>query len=332
MQKYKDFTSAIIITGGAGFIGSYLCEHYLNKKYQVFCVDNLITGQKNNIAHLLKNKNFKFLQADITKQATIKKIESLTTDRHSPITILHFASPAGPHPTSPKSYLQLPVKTYLVNSYATHLLLKLAKDIKADFVFASTSEVYGDPKEHPQKESYFGYVNPIGPRSCYDESKRFGEMATITYSEKHHLKSKIIRIFNTYGPRMNPEDGRAIPLFISQALKNQTVTIFGDGNQTRSFCYIDDLVSGIAKIVEKGRPGEVYNLGNPDEITINQTVKKIISLINSSSDIVHKDKLKDDPQRRCPDIAKIKKQTGWHPKISFETGLKKTIKYFSEND
>lgn len=317
----------VLITGGAGFIGSHLSEKLLNLNYQIVCLDNLITGQKKNIAHLLKNPNFKFIEADVANKKTYQLLNIKDQNFNY---ILHLASPAGANPHSPLSYYQLPIKTYLVNSIGTHYLLQLVKKTGAEFLFASTSEVYGNPKKHPQKETYFGNVNPVGPRSCYDESKRFGEMATITYSKKHNLKSKIIRIFNTYGPKMNPDDGRAVPLFITQALKNKPIIIYGTGKQTRSFCYIDDLVKGIIQVIDKGKPREIYNLGNPEETTINQIVEKIISLVNSKSKITHKKELKDDPQKRCPDINKVK-QLNWQPEISLDEGLQKTIKYFRRN-
>jgi len=318
----------IIITGGAGFIGSHLCEKFLKDRCSVVCVDNLITGQKKNINHLLKNQNFHFLQADITQKKTIKKILAISRQPSAINYILHFASPAGPNPHSPLSYYQMPIKTYLVNSLATHRLLRLAQKIKAGFLFASTSEIYGSPLEHPQKETYFGNTNPVGPRACYDESKRFGEMAAMTFAKKYQLPAKIIRIFNTYGPRMNPQDGRAIPTFITRALTNQPITIFGSGRQTRSFCYISDLVEGIMKVVEKGQNGQVYNLGSPEEVTINKTAELIIKLTNSRSKLKHQTGLQDDPQKRCPDISKAKKELGWQPVINFEKGLKKTISWF----
>jgi nucleoside-diphosphate-sugar epimerase len=320
-----------VVTGGAGFIGSHLCDYFINKGNKVICLDNLLTGQKKNIAQLLNNPNFHFLEADVVKQSTIKKIESLITHYSLLITdILHFASPAGPHPTYPLSYFKLPIKTYLVNSIGTHYLLELARKHKATFLFASTSEVYGDPIEHPQNESYLGNVNTLGPRACYDESKRFGEMATYTFFKKYKLNAKIVRIFNTFGPKMNPKDGRAIPVFITQALKNAPITIFGTGKQTRSFCYIDDLTDGIIKTIEKGKPGEAYNLGSADEKSINETVEIILNSTKSQSKVVYRPGIKDDPKRRCPDISKAKKKLGWSPKVDFQQGLKKTIEYFKK--
>jgi len=328
-----------IVTGGAGFIGSHLCDYFIKQDKKVICVDNLCTGQKKNINHLLNNPNFHFIQADIVKQSTIKKIQSLITNHqppdHSPVTshqspttILHFASPAGPHPSSTLSYLQMPIKTYLVNSLGTHRLLKLAKKINASFLFASTSEVYGDPKVHPQPETYTGNVNTLGPRACYDESKRFGEMTVYTFAKKYKMDAKIVRIFNTYGPRMNPKDGRAIPLFITQALKNKPITIFGNGKQTRSFLYIDDQVNGIAKVLEKGKTAQAYNIGSPQETTINKTVETILNLTGSQSEVKYEKGLKDDPQLRCPDITKAKSELNWQPEIHFKQGVQKTINYF----
>ena len=320
---------SVLITRGTGFIGSHLCEEFIKKEFKVICVDNLITGQKKNIQHLLDNPNFQFINADVSKYSTIKKLSSIINHQSLVINyILHFASPAGPNPNSPKSYIQYPVKTYLVNSIGTHYLLELARKNKAEFIFASTSEVYGDPKQHPQKETYFGNVNPIGPRSCYDESKRFGEMAVATFSKKYKLKAKIIRIFNTYGPKMNPDDGRAIPQFILQALNNKPITIYGRGEQTRSFCFIDDLIKGIILIINKANAGEVFNLGSNKEIQIITLAKMIKKLTNSSSRLEFKPLPTDDPKKRKPDLEKIKKAVNWKPEILIGQGLQKTIKYF----
>lgn len=318
----------VLISGGAGFIGSHLCEEFLNKNFKVICLDNLITGQECNIRHLLKNPNFQFILADISDKKTYQQS---TINNQQFNFILHFASPAGPNPNSPKSYLKYPIETYLVNSFGTHYLLELAKKFKAEFIFASTSEVYGDPKVHPQKENYWGNVNPLGPRACYDESKRFGEMATSTYGKKNNLKTKIIRIFNTYGPKMNPKDGRVIPQFIIQALKGQPLTIYGKGQQTRSFCYIDDLVKGIMLIIEKAKPGSIFNLGNNQEIQISYLANLIKKLTNSNSKIVYKTLPLDDPEKRKPDLNKIKKELSWQPVINIKEGLKKTINWFKDN-
>lgn len=317
-----------LITGGAGFIGSHLCEKFLKQNYKVICVDNLITGQKKNISHLLNNPNFRFIQADVSQPSIINKLSSAIN--HQLSIILHFASPAGPNPHSPKSYLKYPIKTYLVNSLGTHYLLELAKKTKAEFLFASTSEVYGDPLQHPQKEIYFGNVNPIGPRSCYDESKRFGEMATITFGKKYKINTKIVRIFNTYGPRMNPDDGRVIPQFILQALQDKPITIYGDGQQTRSFCYIDDLVKGIMLIVKKAKPYEVFNLGSDQETKIIDLAKIIKQLTGSDSCFTFKPLPIDDPEKRRPDLEKIKKTLGWQSQTNLKEGLKKTITYFKQ--
>lgn len=317
----------VLITGGAGFIGSYLCQQFLEQNYRVICVDNFITGQKKNIITFINKPNFQLIEEDICRPSFYQKIAPFKLSY-----ILHFASPAGPNPHSSKSYLKFPVETYLVNSYATHLLLELAKKNNADFVFASTSEVYGNPLKHPQKENYFGNVNTLGPRSCYDESKRFGEMAAFTFGKLNKINAKIVRIFNTYGPRMNPDDGRVIPRFIIQALKNKPISIYGDGKQTRCFCFINDLIEGILKIVLQAKSYTVYNLGNDKEITINKLAKIIINLTQSQSKIILNPLPQDDPERRKPDLTKITKDLGWRPKTSLEKGLKKTIAFFSMAD
>ncbi|MBU0619009.1 SDR family oxidoreductase [Patescibacteria group bacterium] len=309
----------VLVTGGAGFIGSHLCEALLDKKYQVTCLDNFFTGKRENIGHLAAKTGFQLIKHDASQPLPAKILEEKWQQ------IYHLASPAGPHPTAPKSYINCPIETYLVNSVGTHQLLKLAKKTQAKFLFASTSEAYGDPKEHPQKESYWGHVNPIGPRACYDESKRFGEMATMVWTKKEKVDGRVVRIFNTYGPRMNVADGRAVILFIDQALKNKDLTIFGNGRQTRSFCYVDDLVKGLIAAMEKLAAGKVVNLGNPDEININQLAKTIITATKSKSKIVYQPAVKDDPQRRQPDIGRAKKLLAWQPTISLEEGLKKTI-------
>ncbi len=315
----------ILITGGAGFIGSHLCERLLNEKHSVYCFDNLCTGREENIKSLFDNKNFVFKNLNvinpIPKHLIPKKLDF----------ILHFASPAGPHPKSPKSYLKMPISTYLVNSIGTHNLCELALDTKAKLIFSSTSEIYGDPLEHPQKEIYFGNVNPIGERACYDESKRFGEMVISVFNRKYHLPATILRIFNTYGPRMNPLDGRALPLFISQALKGKDLEIFGDGKQTRSFCYIDDLMEGIIqsmKVTDKTL--KVFNLGSQEEITINKLADLIIKLTDSKVSKKYNRRLENDPERRKPDISYAKKVLKWQPKINFLQGLEKTIKAFKK--
>lgn len=312
----------ILITGGAGFIGSHLCEAFTKKGYQVLCFDNLFTGKKENIKHLLENPSFHFYKFDVINPIPEKLLPKNLA------AIFHLASPAGPNPQAPKSYLKFPIETYLVNSIGTHNLCQLALEEKAIFLFASTSEVYGDPQQHPQKESYWGNVDPVTERSCYDEAKRFGETVTSVFARKFSLDTRIIRIFNTFGPKMNPDDGRALPTFILQALKNKPLPIFGDGKQTRSFCFIDDLIEGIIKVFEKGKPGGVYNLGNPEEVTIFEAAKLVKKLTDSSSSFTFKKLPHGDPKKRCPDISKACKELDWQPKVSLETGLKKTIEWF----
>jgi len=305
----------ILVTGGAGFIGSHLCEKLLVGGYQVVCMDNYITGNKRNIEHLEGRKNIEFIEHDVSKYITIE----------GPLDfIMHFASPA-----SPIDYLELPIQTLKVGSLGTHNALGLARAKGAGFLLASTSEVYGDPKIHPQPESYWGNVNPIGPRGVYDEAKRFAEAMTMAYHRVHGIDTKIARIFNTYGPRMRVKDGRAIPAFISQALAGNQITVFGDGSQTRSFCYIDDLVEGIIRLMKSGE-NEPVNLGNPVEMTIRELAGKIIELTGSKSKIVFKPLPVDDPKVRQPDITKAGKILKWEPKVSLDEGLGKTIAYFKE--
>ena len=303
----------VLITGGAGFIGSHLCERLLKEGYQVICMDNLITGKKENISHLLNNTDFKFIQYDVSKYINIE--EDLDY-------ILHFASPA-----SPIDYQLYPIQTLKVGSLGTHNTLGLAKAKKAKYLLASTSEVYGDPLVNPQKEDYWGNVNCVGPRGVYDEAKRFAEAITLAYHRTHKIDTKIARIFNTFGERMRKDDGRAVPNFITQALNNQPLTIYGDGSQTRSFCYIDDLVDGIYKLMFSGL-NEPVNLGNPNEITILNLAKKIIKFANSKSKIVHKPLPVDDPKVRCPDIEKAKSELSWLPQVNLEEALIKTITWF----
>lgn len=306
-----------LVTGGAGFIGSHLCESLLENDYKVICVDNLITGSKKNIEKLLNNPNFEFLEQDVTKS-----IDNLPDVDF----IFHLASPA-----SPVDYQEKPEETLLVNSIGTLNLLNLARDKKAKFLLASTSEIYGDPLEHPQKEGYRGNVNTFGPRACYDESKRFGETATYVYIHKYYIDARIIRIFNTYGPNMQKDDGRVISNFINWALENKDLKIDGDGSQTRSFCFVSDLVDGILKsMFEDKTRGEVFNLGNPDEYKIKELAEKIVDMTGSKSKITLSDNFRtDDPMQRCPDIAKSKTILGWKPKVSLSEGLDKTIKYYS---
>jgi len=307
----------ILVTGGAGFIGSHLCERLLKDGYQVVCLDNFLTGRKENIEPLLSNKRFSFVKADITGESIKYQVSSIKY-------LFHLASPA-----SPKDYQKYPIETLMVNSLGTYKMLELAKKNRARFLLASTSEVYGDPLKHPQKESYWGNVNPIGIRSCYDEAKRFAEALTMTYFRKFNLDIRIARIFNTYGPKMRIDDGRVISNFINQALENKPLTVYGKGTQTRSFCYIDDLVDGLMKIMfQPNLQGQVINLGNPEEYKILQLAELIKKLTGSHSQIVYQSLPTDDPQKRRPDITKAKKLLNWQPKVSLKEGLKKTIEYY----
>ncbi len=304
-----------VVTGGAGFIGSWLCESLLEKGYRVVFMDNLITGKEENIAHLKDNRNLVFIRTDVSKSMEIDE----------PVDYLfHLASPA-----SPVDYQKLPIETMMANSLGTLNALNLAKGKKSRFLLASTSEVYGDPEKHPQEEGYWGNVNPIGPRSCYDESKRFAESLSTAYINQYGMDIRIARIFNTYGPRMRSNDGRVIPNFITQALKGKPITVYGDGKQTRSFCYITEMVDGLEKLMfTEGLSGEVFNLGNPDEFGILQLAEKVKSLVNSGSEIVFRDLPEDDPARRKPDISKIGKRLGWKPSVELGEGLGKTIEWF----
>ncbi|OFV89594.1 MAG: NAD-dependent dehydratase [Acidobacteria bacterium RIFCSPLOWO2_12_FULL_65_11] len=302
----------VVITGAAGFIGSHLAEALLDRDYAVVGVDNLLTGSTANIAHLV-NRDFTFIKHDVTNYLFIE----------GPIDyVLHWASPA-----SPIDYLELPIQTLKVGALGTHKALGLAKEKRATFVLASTSEVYGDPLEHPQKETYWGNVNPVGPRGVYDEAKRFAEAITVAYHRFHGLDTKIVRIFNTYGPRMRINDGRAVPAFISQALRNEDVTVFGDGTQTRSFTYITDLVDGIIKLMLSS-VNDPVNIGNPRETTIEEIARTIIRMTGAKSRIVYKPLPTDDPKVRQPDITRARTLLKWEPKVSLEEGLVKTIEYF----
>jgi dTDP-glucose 4,6-dehydratase len=302
----------VVITGVAGFIGSHLAESLLNRGYAVIGIDNLLTGDTANISHLIKG-DFEFIKHDVTNYIYID----------GPVDyVLHWASPA-----SPIDYLELPIPTLKVGALGTHKALGLAKAKGARFVIASTSEVYGDPLEHPQKESYWGNVNPIGPRGVYDEAKRFAEAMTVAYHRYHGLDAKIVRIFNTYGPRMRVNDGRAVPAFISQALRNEDVTVFGDGSQTRSFTYITDLVDGIIKLMLSD-VNDPVNIGNPREMTIEEIARTIIKMTGASSRIVYKPLPTDDPRVRQPDITRARRLLEWEPKVTLEEGLVKTIDYF----
>jgi dTDP-glucose 4,6-dehydratase len=303
-----------LITGGAGFIGSHLCDYFLSLGHEVICMDNLLTGDISNIAHI-RNQNFLFIKHDVTNYIYVEgKLDYL----------LHFASPA-----SPIDYEKLPIQTLKVGSLGTHKALGLAKEKKATFLLASTSEVYGDPLVHPQSEGYWGNVNPIGPRGVYDEAKRFAEAMTMAYHRFHGVDTRIIRIFNTYGPRMRLEDGRAIPSFITQALRGEDISVFGDGSQTRSFCFISDLVEGIYRVLMAGETRPV-NLGNPQELTILELAKAIVRLTGSRSTIVYTPLPQDDPKRRQPDITRASQLSGWEPKVEFAEGLRETIAYFRE--
>lgn len=303
----------ICIAGGAGFIGSHLCDYALAHGHDVVCVDNFITGNRKNIAHLVGNEHFRVIEHDVTMPLSIDgNLDA----------ILHFASPA-----SPPDYLAHPFETLMVGSFATHHLCELAHRKNAVFFLASTSEVYGDPLQHPQQETYWGNVNSVGPRSVYDEAKRYAEAVTMAYHRYHHLSTRIVRIFNTYGERMRPNDGRAIPNFMCQALNNEPITVFGDGSQTRSFCYVSDLVEGIYKLLLSNESSPV-NLGNPNEMTLKQLAEMIKKLTCSTSKIVYKPLPTDDPKVRKPDITKAKQLLQWEPRIVLDEGLKKTIAWF----
>ncbi|MEQ9441679.1 MAG: SDR family oxidoreductase [Cyclobacteriaceae bacterium] len=305
----------ILITGGAGFLGSHLCDRFLKEGYYVIAMDNLITGNIKNIEHLMHRPDFEYYHSDISNYVHV----SGDLDY-----ILHFASPA-----SPIDYLQMPIQTLKVGSLGTHNCLGLARAKNARILVASTSEVYGDPTIHPQPESYWGNVNPIGPRGVYDEAKRFQEAITMAYHTYHKLETRIIRIFNTYGPRMRLDDGRALPAFLGQALRGQDITVFGDGSQTRSFCYVNDLVEGIYRLLLSDYPHPV-NIGNPDEISIKDFAEEIIKLTGTDQKIVYKPLPKDDPMQRQPDITKAKEILGWEPTVSRSEGLKITYQYFKD--
>jgi len=305
----------ILITGGAGFLGSHLCDKFIGKGYDVICMDNLITGSTDNIAHLIGNEHFRFIQHDVTEYMYIDgELDA----------ILHFASPA-----SPVDYLRYPIQTLKVGSLGTHKALGLAKAKKARFLLASTSEVYGDPLTHPQEESYWGNVNPVGIRGVYDEAKRFAEAMTMAYHRYHGLETRIVRIFNTYGPRMRIEDGRAIPAFMSQALRGEDLTVFGDGSQTRSVCYVDDLVEGIYRLLLSDESDPV-NIGNPDELSMLDLAKEILEISGSMSKISYKDLPQDDPKVRQPDITRARAILKWEPSVQRSEGLVKTLDYFKK--
>jgi dTDP-glucose 4,6-dehydratase len=304
-----------VITGGAGFLGSHLCEAMLARGWEVLCVDNLITGQETNIAHLMGRPDFRVLRHDVSRYIDVPgPVEA----------VLHFASPA-----SPVDYLKFPIPTLKVGALGTHNALGLALAKKAKFLLASTSECYGDPEVSPQPETYWGHVNPIGPRGVYDEAKRFAEAMTMAYHRSHGLDTRIVRIFNTYGPRMRLNDGRALPNFVYQALTGQPITVYGEGKQTRSFCYVSDLIEGICRLLESGEHLPT-NIGNPHEITILEFAERIRTLTGVSVPIVFNSLPQDDPKQRCPDISKAKRVLKWEPKIGLEEGLRLTLAHFRE--
>ncbi len=302
-----------MITGGAGFLGSHLCDLMLEKGWDVLCIDNLVTGSDSNVSHLLSHPKFRFVRQDVTRYIEVAgPVEA----------VLHFASPA-----SPPDYLKLPIQTMKVGALGTHNALGLALAKKSKFLIASTSECYGDPEVTPQPETYWGRVNPIGPRGVYDESKRFAEALTMAYYRYHGVDTRIARIFNTYGPRMRLNDGRALPNFLYQALTGEPLTVYGDGKQTRSFCYVSDLLDGIYRLLESDEHDPV-NIGNPHEITILEFAERVRTLVGSKEPIVFRPLPQDDPKQRCPDIAKARRILKWEPKINLEEGLKKTYEYF----
>lgn len=303
-----------VVTGGAGFLGSHLCDFFIREGFKVFAVDNLITGSLKNIEQHKKNKNFVFVKHDVSKEIRIPGAVHY---------ILHFASPA-----SPVDYLNHPIPTLKVGSLGTHNALGLAKAKKATFLMASTSEVYGDPLEHPQKETYWGHVNPVGPRGVYDEAKRFSEAITLAYHREHKIDTKIVRIFNTYGPRMRIKDGRVVPNFIDQALHGKSLTVYGKGDQTRSFCYYSDLIDGILKLLFSKETGPI-NIGNPREFTILEFAKMVQKFTGSKSKIIYEPLPKDDPKQRRPDITLARTKLKWEPKVPLEVGLRETIDWFA---
>ncbi len=310
----------ILITGAAGFLGSHLCDHLLADGHQVIGMDNFITGSPDNIAHLASNDNFSFYKHDVSNYIFVQgKVDA----------VLHFASPASPNPASPYGYFNLPIQTMKAGALGTHNTLGVAKANNAKFLLASTSEIYGDPLVHPQVESYPGNVDPTGKRAVYDEAKRFAESLTMAYHREHDVDTRIVRIFNTYGPRMDLEDGRALPNFLKQALLGQPLTVYGDGQQTRSFCYVDDLISGIIKLLHSDVNLPV-NIGNPDEITILQFAEAINRIVGNKAGIVFLSEKRSarDPQRRQPDITRARNKLNWEPQFSLDEGIEKTIPYF----
>jgi dTDP-glucose 4,6-dehydratase len=305
----------VLITGGAGFLGSHLCDRFLAEGYEVIAMDNLITGDLRNIEHLLPERDFHFQHQDVTEYIHVPgQLDA----------VLHFASPA-----SPIDYLELPIQTLKVGSLGTHKALGLARAKGARFLLASTSECYGDPLVHPQKEDYWGNVNPVGPRGVYDEAKRFAEAMTMAYQRAHGVETRIVRIFNTYGPRMRLNDGRVLPAFMPQALRGEALTVFGDGSQTRSFCYVDDLVEGIYRLLHSDEPLPV-NIGNPYEMTIREFAEKVLEITGSRSTLEFRPLPVDDPKVRQPDISKAKRVLGWEPVVDLDTGLRRTLEYFKD--
>ncbi len=312
----------ILITGAAGFLGSHLCERLLADGHEVVGMDNFITGSPENLAHLSTNPRFSFIRHDVSNFIFVPgKVEA----------VLHFASPASPNPKSPYGYVNLPIQTMKAGALGTHNTLGLARTNGSRFLLASTSEIYGDPLEHPQSESYWGHVDPIGLRSVYDEAKRFAEALTMAYHRFHGIDTRIVRIFNTYGPRMHLDDGRVVPNFIQQALRGEALTVYGDGQQTRSFCYVDDLVEGIVRLLLSDEHMPV-NIGNPVELTILEFAEKINKIVGNPAGIMFKaaERLESDPQRRRPDIGRARNILGWEPQINLEKGLGKTIPYFRQ--
>jgi len=306
----------VLISGGAGFLGSHLCDWFIDHGFKVIAADNLVTGSLRNIAHLRTNKDFKFIKQDVSKPFKISGLVDF---------VCHFASPA-----SPVDYMKHPIATMLVGSYGTHNLLEIARLKKAVFLMASTSEVYGDPLVHPQKESYWGNVNPNGPRSIYDEAKRYAEAAAFAYRRIYKMDVKVVRIFNTYGPRMQIKDGRVVPNFIDQILNHQPLTVYGNGKQTRSFCYVDDLVDGITKLLLSKISGPV-NIGNPKEFTILEFAQLVRKKYDPKAKIVYQPLPQDDPKQRRPDISMARKELGWEPKVNLENGIERTMKWFAQH-
>jgi dTDP-glucose 4,6-dehydratase len=314
LQREKSKLRAVV-SGGAGFLGSHLCDLLIEKGWEVLCMDNLVTGSDTNVSHLLSHPRFRFVRQDVTRYIEVP----------GPVdAVLHFASPA-----SPPDYLKLPIQTLKVGALGTHNALGLALAKKAKFMLASTSECYGDPEVSPQPETYWGRVNPIGPRGVYDEAKRFAEALTMAYHRFHGLDTRIVRIFNTYGPRMRLNDGRALPNFLYQALSGEPITVYGDGKQTRSFCYVSDLLDGIYRLLES-EEHEPVNIGNPHEITILEFAERVRSLVGATAPIVFRPLPQDDPKQRCPDITKARRILHWEPKVSLEEGLKLTYEYFRQ--